>query len=155
MAAARHRERRARSRGAAPPREAERAQAAAEAEEAASAARARRTRLVWGTVGVVLLVALVLATPPAAAGSYVVLLLAVVVGFHVITNVTHSLHTPLMSVTNAISGIILVGAMLQIGSEHLAVTILSFLAIIVASINIFGGFTVTHRMLAMFRRADG
>ena len=79
-------------------------------------------------------------------------MLAVVVGFYVITNVTHSLHTPLMSVTNAISGIILVGAILQVGSTNPFVTAVSFLAIAVASINIFGGFTVTHRMLAMFKK---
>lgn len=63
----------------------------------------------------------------------------------------HSLHTPLMSETNAISGIILVGAILQVGSANPLVSVLSFIAILVASINIFGGFSVTHRMLAMFR----
>ena len=86
-------------------------------------------------------------------GHYIVLALSVIVGFYVITNVTHALHTPLMSVTNAISGIIIVGAVLLIGSENWWVTIFSFIAIVIASINIFGGFAVTHRMLGMFRRA--
>lgn len=105
-------------------------------------------------VGGLLGIALVLASPLQVSQEYMVLMLSVVVGFYVITSVTHSLHTPLMSETNAISGIILLGAILQVGSTHLAVTILAFLAIVVASINIFGGFTVTHRMLRMFSRED-
>lgn len=80
--------------------------------------------------------------------------LAVVAGYYVISHVTHALHTPLMSVTNAISGIICVGALLQVGSGNPWVTALSLAGITVASINIFGGFTVTHRMLGMFRRAE-
>jgi NAD(P) transhydrogenase alpha subunit len=76
--------------------------------------------------------------------------LAVVVGFYVIGHVHHALHTPLMSVTNAISGIIVVGALLQIGHADPAVTALAFVAILVASINVFGGFAVTRRMLGMF-----
>jgi NAD(P) transhydrogenase subunit alpha len=78
--------------------------------------------------------------------------LAVVVGFYVIGHVHHALHTPLMSVTNAISGIILVGALLQIGHDDAVVTALAFVAILVASINVFGGFAVTRRMLGMFTR---
>ena len=84
---------------------------------------------------------------------FIVFVLAVVVGFYVITAVTHSLHTPLMSVTNAISGIIVVGALLQISSGMVAVQILAFIAVAVASINIFGGFLVTERMLKMFHRS--
>lgn len=122
-------------------------------EIAAEAKRSSTRRTLWGGLAVVLLAALVMATPPAAIGHYVVLALAIIVGFYVITNVSHSLHTPLMSVTNAISGIILVGAILQVGSDNLAVSILSFIAIVVASINIFGGFTVTARMLTMFQKA--
>lgn len=80
--------------------------------------------------------------------------LAIIAGYYVISNVTHALHTPLMSVTNAISGIICVGAILQVGSSNPWVTGLSLVGITVASINIFGGFTVTHRMLGMFRRAE-
>lgn len=101
-----------------------------------------------GVVGVLL----VLFSPTAIASHYIVLALAIVVGFYVITSVTHSLHTPLMSVTNAISGIIVVGAILQVGSDNLLITLFSLLAITIASINIFGGFTVTHRMLSMFRK---
>jgi hypothetical protein len=82
-------------------------------------------------------------------------MLAVVIGFYVIGNVHHALHTPLMSVTNAISGIIVVGALLQIGHQtKLWVSVLAFIAILVASINVFGGFTVTARMLEMFKRED-
>lgn len=126
--------------------------AARVAAESQAQARKKRRSLIGWVVAAALLVALILATPTAATGHYVVLMLAVVVGFYVITNVTHSLHTPLMSVTNAISGIILVGAILQVGSTNPFVTAVSFLAIAVASINIFGGFTVTHRMLAMFKK---
>jgi H+-translocating NAD(P) transhydrogenase subunit alpha len=71
----------------------------------------------------------------------------------VIGNVHHALHTPLMSVTNAISGIILVGALLQIGQHSLAITIVATVAILLATINVFGGFAVTRRMLGMFRRS--
>ena len=66
-------------------------------------------------------------------------------------NVSHSLHTPLMAVTNAISGIIVVGALLQIGAGGV-VSLLAFIAVLLASINIFGGFFVTRRMLNMFRK---
>jgi NAD(P) transhydrogenase subunit alpha len=78
----------------------------------------------------------------------------VVVGFYVIGKVAHALHTPLMSVTNAISGIIVVGAMVQLTSDAVLVQVLAALAVLVASINIFGGFAVTRRMLAMFRKGD-
>lgn len=123
------------------------AEAAADGEQATS-----RSNGWWKWVAGLLGVALVLCSPAAVSSQYIVLMLAIVVGFYVITAVTHSLHTPLMSETNAISGIILVGAILQVGSQNLAVTVLAFLAIVVASINIFGGFTVTGRMLHMFRR---
>ncbi len=83
---------------------------------------------------------------------FTVFALAVVVGFYVIGHVHHALHTPLMSVTNAISGIIVVGALLQIGHGDTLVTALAFVAILVASINVFGGFAVTRRMLGMFTR---
>jgi NAD(P) transhydrogenase alpha subunit len=82
----------------------------------------------------------------------VVFALAVVVGYYVIGHVHHALHTPLMSVTNAISGIIVVGALLQIGHAEPLVTGLAFVAILLASINVFGGFAVTRRMLGMFTR---
>ena len=79
--------------------------------------------------------------------------LAIVIGYYVIGNVHHALHTPLMSVTNAISGIIVVGALLQIGHGDVVITALATLAILLASINVFGGFAVTRRMLAMFSRS--
>lgn len=82
---------------------------------------------------------------------FTVFVLACVVGYYVVWNVSHSLHTPLMSVTNAISGIVVVGAMLQIGNSVL-VGILAFIGVLLVSINIFGGFAVTRRMLAMFRK---
>lgn len=81
-----------------------------------------------------------------------VFVLSIVIGYYVVWNVSHSLHTPLMSVTNAISGIILVGAMLQIGHGSTLASALAFVAILLVSINIFGGFAVTRRMLAMFRK---
>ena len=97
--------------------------------------------------------AVVAATSPAAfLGHFTVFALAVIVGFYVISNVAHALHTPLMSETNAISGIILVGALLQIGSDDPLVRTLAFVATVIASVNIFGGFAVTGRMLQMFRK---
>lgn len=83
---------------------------------------------------------------------FTVFLLACVVGYHLVWNVSHALHTPLMSVTNAISGIIIVGALLQVGSDSIAVQILAGIAILIATINIAGGFFVTKRMLKMFRK---
>lgn len=87
---------------------------------------------------------------------FTVLTLAVVIGYYVIGKVHHALHTPLMSVTNAISGIIVVGAMLQVGvdgSENdTVIRVLAFVAILLASINVFGGFAVTRRMLSMFSK---
>jgi NAD(P) transhydrogenase subunit alpha len=85
-------------------------------------------------------------------GHFTVFALAVVVGFYVIGHVHHALHTPLMSVTNAISGIIIVGALVQTGHDEPVVTTLATVAILLASINVFGGFAVTRRMLGMFTR---
>ncbi len=85
--------------------------------------------------------------------SFTVFVLAVFVGYHVVWNVTPALHTPLMSVTNAISSIIIVGALLAAGPAELNLgTGLGLLAVFLVSINIFGGFMVTQRMLAMFRK---
>ena len=83
---------------------------------------------------------------------FTVFILACIVGYGVVWNVAHSLHTPLMSVTNAISGIIIIGALLQVGSDSAVVTLLSTIAILIATINVVGGFTVTHRMLKMFQK---
>ncbi|GAA0376029.1 Re/Si-specific NAD(P)(+) transhydrogenase subunit alpha [Bowmanella denitrificans] len=90
--------------------------------------------------------------PPEFLSHFTVFVLACVVGYYVVWNVKHALHTPLMSVTNAISGIIVVGALLQIGKGDGLVTFLAFIAVLIASINVFGGFTVTRRMLEMFRK---
>ena len=81
-------------------------------------------------------------------------ILACFVGYFVVWNVTPALHTPLMSVTNAISGVIVVGAIIALGSSvsSFEVNLVSFLSVLLASINIFGGFAVTWRMLAMFRK---
>ncbi|NJB68864.1 NAD(P) transhydrogenase subunit alpha [Desulfobaculum xiamenense] len=82
-----------------------------------------------------------------------IFVLAVFVGFEVITKVPPTLHTPLMSGTNAISGITLVGALIAAGSEHsLTSTILGIAALVFATVNVVGGFMVTHRMLAMFQQ---
>jgi NAD(P) transhydrogenase subunit alpha len=83
-----------------------------------------------------------------------VFVLAVVAGFYVISKVAHALHTPLMSVTNAISGIIIDGAIVQVTSDVLVVQVLASVAILLASINVFGGFAVTRRMLSMFAKGD-
>lgn len=91
--------------------------------------------------------------PAELVGLFGVFVVAVVVGYYVVWNVTAALHTPLMSVTNAISGIIIVGAMTQLASDNWSVKILAFVAVLIASINVFGGFTVTQRMLTMFRKA--
>ncbi|MFK4799812.1 Re/Si-specific NAD(P)(+) transhydrogenase subunit alpha [Streptomyces sp. MPA0124] len=92
--------------------------------------------------------------PAQLAENFTVFALAVVIGYYVIGKVHHSLHTPLMSVTNAISGIVVIGALLQIGHESALVTVLSFVAILLTSVNIFGGFAVTRRMLSMFSRGE-
>jgi NAD(P) transhydrogenase subunit alpha len=108
-----------------------------------------------GIVGVAALVLfLVIASSPTELiGHLVVFALAIVIGYYVIGNVHHALHTPLMSVTNAISGIIVVGALLQVGQHGVTVTIIAAVAILLATINVFGGFAVTRRMLGMFRRS--
>ena len=92
--------------------------------------------------------------PPAFMGHLIVFVLAIFVGWQVIWNVSPSLHTPLMSVTNAISGIIVIGAILQIGSPSGMVAALASVAVLIATINISGGFLVTQRMLKMFSREE-
>jgi NAD/NADP transhydrogenase alpha subunit len=110
-----------------------------------------RTSAVVGMAAVVLFLVTAF-SPDELIGHFTVFALAVVVGFYVIGHVHHALHTPLMSVTNAISGIIVVGALVQIGHDDPVVTVLGFVAVLLASINVFGGFAVTRRMLAMFTR---
>ena len=83
---------------------------------------------------------------------FTVLSLAIVIGYYVIGKVHHALHTPLMSMTNAISGVIVAGALIQVGIHNTAIQILAGAALLLASINIFGGFAVTRRMLSMFSK---
>ena len=103
-------------------------------------------------IGVVALFLLTAFSPAQLIGNFTVFVLAIVIGYYVIGHVHHALHTPLMSITNAISGIIVVGALLQIGHHDTVISVLSFVAIMLASINIFGGFAVTRRMLSMFSK---
>ncbi len=126
---------------------------AVKAAREAAVARTRTTRrLTWSAVAAALVVLAVSFSPASFVGAFTVFALAVVVGFYVVSGVSHSLHTPLMAQTNAISGIILVGALLQLGSTNVAVLVMSFIAATIASINIFGGFLVSYRMLGMFRK---
>ncbi|PWJ18228.1 Re/Si-specific NAD(P)(+) transhydrogenase subunit alpha [Jannaschia seohaensis] len=104
-------------------------------------------------VGGVLLLLAGLYTPASFMQHFIVFTLACFVGFQVIWGVAHSLHTPLMAVTNAISSIIILGALLQIGSGSMLVVILAAASVFMAGINIFGGFLVTRRMLAMFQKS--
>lgn len=126
------------------------AETKADAQQATSATKGLWWKILLGILGI----ALILCAPSEMQGHFVVFELAIVVGFYVITSVTHTLHTPLMSVTNAISGIIIVGAILQIASPDPLIQALAFIAIVIASINIFGGFLVTNRMLKMFQRSS-
>ncbi|MWB99674.1 proton-translocating transhydrogenase family protein, partial [Agromyces seonyuensis] len=130
---------------------------------AAAAAPAPEPKQPWLTpvrkavligVGIAALFAINAVAPAPLPQHFTVLALSVVIGFYVIGKVAHALHTPLMSVTNAISGIIVVGAIVQLTSDVLVVQILAAVAVLLASINIFGGFAVTRRMLAMFAKGD-
>jgi len=103
--------------------------------------------------GAILLLLIGLVAPASFMSHFIVFVLACFVGFRVIWNVAHSLHTPLMAITNAISSIIILGALLQIGSGSAWVLILATLAVLMASVNIVGGFLVTRRMLAMFQKS--
>jgi NAD(P) transhydrogenase subunit alpha len=109
-------------------------------------------------LGIVLLAAAVLfalasVAPAALLPHLTVFALAIVIGYYVIGHVHHALHTPLMSVTNAISGIIVVGALASLVHEDTVIVVLGFVATLLASINVFGGFAVTRRMLTMFARS--
>ncbi|MFM6849920.1 MAG: proton-translocating transhydrogenase family protein, partial [Terrabacter sp.] len=115
-----------------------------------------RRRYVGMGIGAAVFALVAAFSPASFLGHFTVFALAVVVGYYVIGHVHHALHTPLMSVTNAISGIIVVGALIQLGQwaggMSGAILVLAFLATLIASINIFGGFLVTRRMLTMFRK---
>jgi len=126
------------------------AKAAREAAEFRKASNRTTTLLVVGTV---LLLLIGTVAPVSFMQHFIVFALSVFVGFYVIWNVSHALHTPLMAITNGISSIIILGALLQIGSGSVFVAILAALATLMASVNIFGGFLVTRRMLAMFQKS--
>ena len=123
------------------------------AREAAELKRSLNRTAVMLAVGGVLCLAVGSVAPASFMQHFIVFVLAVFVGFHVIWGVAHALHTPLMAITNAISSIIIVGALLQVASGSTVVMILAALSILMASVNIFGGFLVTRRMLAMFQRS--
>jgi NAD(P) transhydrogenase subunit alpha len=103
-------------------------------------------------IGLAVVLAICAFAPAPLPQHFLVLMLSVVVGFYVIGKVHHALHTPLMSVTNAISGIVVVGAIAQLASDNIVVQILAAVGVLLASINIFGGFAVTRRMLKMFSK---
>lgn len=105
-------------------------------------------------VAIALGAAVILASPVSVSANYMVLTLAIILGFYVISAVTPRLHTPLMSETNAISGIVLVGAILVVSSTNIIISSLAFLAIVLSSINVFGGFAITDRMLGMFVKEE-
>ena len=108
--------------------------------------------LVWVTIGILLLILVGSLAPPAFIGHFTVFVLACFVGYMVVWNVTPALHTPLMSVTNAISSIIGIGAIMQLTDSSIVIQLLAGVALTLTAINMFGGFAVTQRMLAMFRR---
>jgi NAD(P) transhydrogenase subunit alpha len=112
----------------------------------------RSTRAALIGLGLVALLAITTFAPEPLPQNFLVLTLSVVVGFYVIGKVHHALHTPLMSVTNAISGIVVIGAIAQLGVSNLLVQVIAAIAVLFASINVFGGFAVTRRMLAMFSK---
>ena len=87
-------------------------------------------------------------------GAFTIFVLAMFVGFAVITKVPPLLHTPLMSGSNAISGISIIGALLSVATPSRFTTMLGFIALVFATVNVVGGFLVTHRMLGMFRKRD-
>jgi len=123
------------------------------AKEVADFKAQTRNQVTLLAVGAALLLSVGLVAPASFMQHFIVFVLSVFVGFQVIWGVAHSLHTPLMAVTNAISSIIILGALTQIGSGSALVVILAALAVFMTGINIFGGFLVTRRMLAMFQKS--
>ena len=123
------------------------------AEEVAAFKKQTKNQVTLLACGTVLLLLVGTFAPASFMQHFIVFVLSVFVGFQVIWNVSHSLHTPLMAVTNAISSIIILGAALQIGSTNNLVIILAGISVFFAGINIFGGFLVTRRMLAMFQKS--
>ncbi|WP_428688340.1 Re/Si-specific NAD(P)(+) transhydrogenase subunit alpha [Roseibium sp.] len=123
------------------------------AQEVAAFKAQTRSQVTLLTIGGLLMLGVGMIAPASFMQHFIVFVLAVFVGFQVIWGVAHSLHTPLMAVTNAISSIIILGALMQIGSGSSLVMILAAVSVFMAGINIFGGFLVTRRMLAMFQKS--
>ncbi|MFD1342368.1 Re/Si-specific NAD(P)(+) transhydrogenase subunit alpha [Litorisediminicola beolgyonensis] len=135
------------------PKEKEKTPEEKRAEEMAAFKKQTKQQVTLLTIGAVLLLGVGLIAPASFMQHFIVFVLSVFVGFQVIWGVSHSLHTPLMAVTNAISSIIILGALMQIGSSSFLVILLAALSVFMAGINIFGGFLVTRRMLAMFQKS--
>lgn len=123
------------------------------AAEALAFRRQTRSQVGMLVTGGVLMLLVGLFAPASFLQHFIVFVLSVFIGFQVIWNVSHSLHTPLMAITNAISSIVILGALLQIGSGSALIVILGALAVLMTAVNIFGGFLVTRRMLAMFQKS--
>ena len=123
------------------------------AKEVADFKAATRSQVGLLAAGAAVMLVMGAFAPQSFMAHFIVFVLACFIGFSVIWNVSHSLHTPLMAVTNAISGIIILGALLQVGSDNFLVIFLSAVSILIATINIVGGFLVTRRMLAMFQKS--
>ena len=113
-----------------------------------------QARLGWSLVAMLVFGAVIALAPQPLPQHFTVLMLSIVIGYYVIGKVAHALHTPLMSVTNAISGVVVVGALVQIGIGDHTIQVLAAAAVLLASINVFGGFAVTRRMLAMFSKGN-
>ncbi|GAB5448357.1 Re/Si-specific NAD(P)(+) transhydrogenase subunit alpha [Gymnodinialimonas sp.] len=123
------------------------------AQEVAEFKAQTKQQVILLAVGAALVLGVGTIAPASFMQHFIVFILSVFIGFQVIWNVAHSLHTPLMAVTNAISSIVILGALIQVGSSSILITILAGLGILMASVNIFGGFLVTRRMLAMFQKS--
>jgi NAD(P) transhydrogenase subunit alpha len=123
------------------------------AKEVASFKAQTKSQVTLLVVGGLLLALVGAFAPESFMSHFIVFALSCFIGFSVIWGVAHSLHTPLMAITNAISGIVILGALLQIGAGNWIVVLLSFIGVLIASINIVGGFLVTRRMLAMFQKS--
>jgi len=123
------------------------------AEELAAFKAQTKNQVMLLGIGGALLLLVGLVAPASFMQHFIVFVLSVFIGFQVIWGVAHSLHTPLMAITNAISSIIILGALMQIGSGSGLVVILAALSVFMCGINIFGGFLVTRRMLAMFQKS--
>ena len=123
------------------------------AEELAAQKKAGKQQIALLAIGAIVMLLIGNVAPPSFMQHFIVFVLACFVGFQVIWGVNHALHTPLMAVTNAISGIIIIGALLQLNTGNSLVTVLAGISVLIASINIVGGFMVTRRMLQMFQKS--